>query len=104
MRFRRLWRFLLATHRPWSLQGFVHAARNENQRALGAFDQAIALDPALPTAWIGRGLVRIRIGRTIEGRQDLQAAAALNPEQACCEVISAKRSAKKAAPLSPAKS
>jgi tetratricopeptide (TPR) repeat protein len=64
-----------------SLNGFLLAARNQIAEAESAFDEAIAVDPALGNAWLGRGLCRIRQGRAEPGRQDLQVAAALEPNR-----------------------
>jgi tetratricopeptide (TPR) repeat protein len=64
-----------------TLQGFLLAAENHYQEALAAFERAIALDPALGNAWLGRGLCRIRQGRSAEGRADLQTAAILEPNR-----------------------
>lgn len=65
-----------------ALQGFVLAAGNDIPGALLEFEQAIALDPALGNAWLGRGLCRIRSGDLPEGRNDLQIAAATEPNRA----------------------
>jgi tetratricopeptide (TPR) repeat protein len=66
----------------WSLRGFILAAENKSGAAREAFDHALALDNALPTAWLGRGLMSIHTGHVTEGRRDLQAAAALQPNRA----------------------
>ncbi len=65
-----------------ALQGFLAAAQNQSPLALKYFDEAIALDGALGNAWLGRGLVKIRLGQSATGRQDLQTAAALEPNRA----------------------
>lgn len=44
-----------------ALQGFLLAAQNKTRAALDYFDQAIAIDPALGNAWLGRGLCKIRL-------------------------------------------
>lgn len=62
-----------------SLRGYVLSAENRIAAALESFDQAIALDGGLPTAWAGRGLCQIRQGRNREGFEDLQVAATLEP-------------------------
>jgi tetratricopeptide (TPR) repeat protein len=62
-----------------SLRGYVLSAENRIPEALQSFDQAIALDGGLPTAWAGRGLCKIRQGRAREGFEDLQVAATLEP-------------------------
>ena len=63
----------------WALRGFIHAAQNKHRDALADFEKAVALDGMLPTAWLGRGLLKIRLGDSGGGRRDLQAAAALQP-------------------------
>jgi tetratricopeptide (TPR) repeat protein len=65
-----------------TLQGFFLAARNQMSAALEAFDRALALDPGLANAWLGRGLSRIRRGEIAEGREDLLVAAATEPQRA----------------------
>src|SRR5437667_1930754 len=64
-----------------SLKGFLLAAQNRISEALNFFDEAIAVDPALGNAWLGRGLCRIRQGRADAGWQDLQVAATLEPNR-----------------------
>jgi Tfp pilus assembly protein PilF len=63
------------------LQGFLLAAENKTAEAFASFDHAIALDGALANAWLGRGLCKIRQGKSEAGRQDLQVAAALEPNR-----------------------
>jgi len=65
-----------------ALKGFLVAAQNRIREAQQLFDDAIALDGALGNAWLGRGLCRIREGRAREGREDLEVAAALEPNRA----------------------
>ncbi len=64
-----------------ALRGFTFAAKGKLAAAEQSFDDAIALDPALGNGWLGRGLVRIRQGHGAEGRQDLQVAAAREPQR-----------------------
>lgn len=64
-----------------ALQGFLLAAENKVDAAIHAFDAAIASDGALGNAWLGRGLCRIRQG-DVNGREDLQVAATLEPQRA----------------------
>src|ERR1051326_2060873 len=64
-----------------ALRGFIAAAQDHPQEALQWFDKAIDADGALGNAWLGRGLVRIRLGQRVEGRKDLQTAAALEPNR-----------------------
>lgn len=65
-----------------AVKGFLLAARNHRQAALEAFEEAIAADPGLGNAWLGRGLCRISQSHLEEGRQDLQVAATLEPRRA----------------------
>jgi len=65
-----------------ALKGFLLSAQNRISDAIGYFDRAIAADAALANAWLGRGLCRIRKGEVEAGRQDLEAAAALEPKRA----------------------
>ena len=76
-----------------ALKGFLLAAKSDFYAALDAFDSAIRADGALANAWLGRGLVKIRLGfdrRIIDigpmprrpGREDLQMAATLEPQRA----------------------
>ncbi|MCI0747125.1 MAG: TonB-dependent receptor [Verrucomicrobia subdivision 3 bacterium] len=65
-----------------ALRGFLLAARNRNRESLESFNQAIEIDGALGNAWLGRGLVKIRRGDGVGGREDLQVAATLEPQRA----------------------
>ena len=65
-----------------ALKGFLLSARNQIPEAIRSFDEAIALDGALGNAWLGRGLCRIHSGQAKAGREDLQVAAALEPNRA----------------------
>jgi Tfp pilus assembly protein PilF len=64
-----------------ALKGFLLNAENKPSEALKYFNQAIAADGALADGWLGRGLVEIRQGHALEGRRDLQTAAALEPQR-----------------------
>ena len=64
-----------------TLKGFVAAAQNHMDAAIALFDEAIKIDGALGNAWLGRGLCRIRLGQVEAGREDLQVAAALEPNR-----------------------
>ncbi len=64
------------------LRGFLEAAQNRPRSALEVFDQALAVNPAIGDAWLGRGLCQIRLGNRAEGRKDLLVAAALEPQRA----------------------
>jgi tetratricopeptide (TPR) repeat protein len=65
-----------------ALRGFLLSAENNINAAKDSFEKAISLDSALGNAWLGRGLCLIRQGHAEEGRRDLQAAAALEPNRA----------------------
>ena len=65
-----------------ALKGFLLSAQNKIPAALRQFDEAIRVDGALPDAWLGRGLCRIRSGDAVGGREDLRTAAALEPNRA----------------------
>jgi Tfp pilus assembly protein PilF len=65
-----------------ALQGFLLSARGRFTEAGPWFERAIEADGALGNAWLGRGLCRIRRGEIEAGRQDLQTAAALEPQRA----------------------
>lgn len=64
-----------------SLKGFLLAAQNNIGDATMWFDRAIITDGGLGNAWLGRGLCRIRTGRTDEGLSDLVVAAATEPQR-----------------------
>ena len=64
-----------------ALKGFLLAAKNKTISAMQFFDRAIAVDGALGNAWLGRGLCQIHQGGIEQGRQDLQVAAALEPNR-----------------------
>ncbi|HTV40085.1 MAG TPA: TonB-dependent receptor [Candidatus Sulfotelmatobacter sp.] len=65
-----------------ALRGFLLAAQNRAAIAIIWFDQALAVDPSLGNAWLGRGLCRIRIRDFAGGREDLLVAAAIEPQRA----------------------
>jgi tetratricopeptide (TPR) repeat protein len=65
-----------------ALNGFALSAQNKMSEAAGYFDKAIETDGSLANGWLGRGLVRIRRNHVNEGRQDLETAAALEPNRA----------------------
>ena len=64
-----------------ALKGFLLAAENRTTQAVEWFERAIAVDPALGNAWLGRGLCRIRQGNSAGGVEDLMVAAALEPQR-----------------------
>jgi len=65
-----------------TLKGFLHAAQSRISEATTSFEKAIAIDPALGNAWLGRGLCKIRRGHLREGQEDLQIAATVEPQRA----------------------
>ncbi len=73
-----------------ALHGFLLSAQNRIDTAIELFNEAIALDGALGNAWLGRGLCRIRRGQLEAGREDLQVAAALEPDRALPAQLSGK--------------
>lgn len=64
-----------------ALKGFLLSAQNKVRDALPLFDEAIRLDGGLGNAWLGRGLAKIRMGQSAEGRFDLHAAALTEPRR-----------------------
>ena len=52
-----------------ALNGFLLAAEHRIHEALAEFDQAIAIDPALGNAWLGRGLCQRRLGMFARGER-----------------------------------
>jgi Tfp pilus assembly protein PilF len=65
-----------------ALNGFALTAQNKMAAAGEYFEKAIATDGSLANGWLGRGLVRIRKNQVQAGRQDLETAAALEPNRA----------------------
>lgn len=64
-----------------ALKGFVLASKNRVQEAESMFGRALERDARLGSAWLGRGLCRIRGGDLGAGREDLLVAAALEPQR-----------------------
>jgi Flp pilus assembly protein TadD len=65
-----------------ALAGYFASAENNIPAAAAHFDEALAIDGFLGNAWLGRGLCKIRRGDSVEGRKDLQVAAAMEPNRA----------------------
>jgi Tfp pilus assembly protein PilF len=65
-----------------ALNGFALSAQNKISEAARYFDMAIETDGSLANGWLGRGLTRIHSGEVDAGRQDLETAAALEPNRA----------------------
>ena len=64
-----------------ALEGFTALAENHSHLALDWFDRALALDGSLPSAWLGRALAKMQLGRDDEARRDFQIAATLEPQR-----------------------
>ena len=64
-----------------ALAGYFATAKNNIAEAQRRFDEALEIDGFLGNAWLGRGLCEIRRGHAIEGRRDLQIAAAMEPNR-----------------------
>ncbi|HXJ58355.1 MAG TPA: TonB-dependent receptor [Verrucomicrobiae bacterium] len=65
-----------------ALEGFQWCARNQIAAAESSFNHALELDPGFGNAWLGRGLCRIRRGEVTLGLEDLEVAAAAEPQRA----------------------
>lgn len=65
-----------------ALEGFIELDRNRPAVALERFEAARALDAALGTAWLGRGLALLRLGRRDDALGSLATAVALEPRRA----------------------
>jgi tetratricopeptide (TPR) repeat protein len=65
-----------------ALGGFLLAAQNRVRPAMAEFDRAITLDGSLGNAWLGRGLCWFRLGRVSQALDDLEVAAAVEPQRA----------------------
>jgi tetratricopeptide (TPR) repeat protein len=64
-----------------ALRGYLLAGLNRVRDARAAFDTALAAHAGFANAWLGRGLVRIRLGDRAGGLEDLLTAAALEPRR-----------------------
>jgi Flp pilus assembly protein TadD len=65
-----------------ALKGFALSAQNKLKEAMVYFEEAIKADGTLANGWLGRGLIRIKRNQVEAGRQDLETAAALEPNRA----------------------
>jgi predicted Zn-dependent protease len=61
--------------------GFVQLTAYETKDAQASFDRAVQADAGFPLAHAGRGIARFRLGRLAAGREDLQTAVMLDPEE-----------------------
>lgn len=68
-------------------RGMVKLGLGDNAGAYEDFNAAWTRDSSLVTSLYGRGLAQIRLGREAEGRADLAAALALDPEAAANYVL-----------------
>ncbi len=66
--------------RALSVLGFVQLAELRSAQALDTFESAVAADPGFPMARLGRGIAAIRRGSFQSGREDMQTAASLDPD------------------------
>jgi len=65
--------------RAISVLGFVQLAELRSQDALETFDKAVAIDPGFPLARLGHGIALFR-GNLEAGREEMQTAVLLDPE------------------------
>jgi len=63
----------------WFAQGVSFYEKGDYQRAIAAFDKAIACDPALAEVWNNRGLAFIQLGNYQEAHRSIQKALNINP-------------------------
>jgi predicted aspartyl protease/tetratricopeptide (TPR) repeat protein len=61
-------------------RALVRLRRGDLDRSLSDYDHSLKLLPQSPWSLYGRGLVKIKKGKTAEGEQDLAAARALQPQ------------------------
>jgi Flp pilus assembly protein TadD len=64
------------------IRGFVQLRRGEPAQALGDYQAALALRPAMVSALFGRGLAEKRLGDIARADADLARAATLDPQVA----------------------
>ena len=65
-----------------ALRGSILRSEGKLDQAIASFEKAMTLDSALGDSWAGRGLCLIRQGKLKDGRRDLFAAVALEPNRA----------------------
>ena len=66
--------------RALSVLGFIELAKERTHAAASLFSKAVAADSGLSMARLGMGITKIREGHVRQGREELQAATALDPE------------------------
>jgi tetratricopeptide (TPR) repeat protein len=59
--------------------GFVFDRQNQKEKAIAAFEKAVALNPRLDRAWYGMGLAHAVLGRHDKAAKALERAAELQP-------------------------
>jgi len=69
----------ITTAEEWNQRGETHHTTGEYERAVAAFDRAIALDPDSHHAWMNRGLSLALLGRAEESRASFSRAIAFCP-------------------------
>ncbi len=67
--------------RSYLMRGFLWRARGDRDRALAAFQDALALNPNYAWAWAEAGRTKIDVGRADEAMQDIEAAIRLAPSE-----------------------
>ncbi|HEY8535975.1 MAG TPA: tetratricopeptide repeat protein, partial [Vicinamibacterales bacterium] len=60
-------------------QGYAALARNDEQRALSQFDAALANDPNLAAAYVGRGQALLRLGQAADALESFERARTADP-------------------------
>ena len=60
-------------------RGLVYLRMGQLDKAIADYDDALKRQPRAPGPMYGRGLAKVKQGKTAEGRADMQAAMALDP-------------------------
>ena len=68
--------------RALTVSGFVQLAEMRSAEALDTFERAVSADPTYPEAHLGFGIATIRRGHLEAGREKMQTAAVLDPDNA----------------------
>ena len=61
-------------------RGLVHLRRGEFDRSIADYDMSLKLRPQSPWSLYGRGIAKLRIGRSADGSADIAAAQSLQPK------------------------
>ena len=64
-----------------SLAGYLKLGRGQQKEGLTFFEQALAIDPAMGNAWLGRGLAYFQFGQNEEALRSMTIAAAVEPNR-----------------------